>query len=58
MKIPIIPCLGKFYNFVVMITVTLNNLLSILGIYYVQMQCRFEYALIALYIFNNLITFD
>lgn len=37
MKIPIIPCIGKFYSFVVMITVTLNNLLSILGISYVQM---------------------
>lgn len=53
MKIPIIPCIEKFYSFVAMITVTLNNLLSILGISYVQMQCRFEYALIALYIFNN-----
>ena len=44
--------IGKFYNFV-MITVTLNKLLSILGINNVQMQCRFEYVLIALYIFNN-----
>ena len=45
-------CIGKFY-FVVMITVTLNKLLSILGINNDQMQCRFEYVLIALYILNN-----
>ena len=52
MKIRIF-CIGKFYNFVAMITVTLNKLLSILGINNVQMQCRFEYVLIALYIFNK-----
>ena len=49
----IITCIGKFYNFVVIITVTLNKRLSIFGIIYDQKQCRFKYVLIALYIFNN-----
>ena len=36
-----------------MITIALNKLLNILGISYVQMQCRFEYMLIAIFILNK-----
>ena len=42
MKIHIIPCIGKFYNFVVMITVTLNKL-SILGINVALNTCLMRY---------------
>ena len=53
MKIHAISCIGTFYSFVAMITITLNKFFGIMGISYVQMQCQFEYVLVSRYIFNE-----
>ena len=53
MKIHIIPRIGKFYSFVFMIIINLNNFSASWELQNVQIPCRFEYVLVVRYIFNN-----
>ena len=52
MKINIIPCIGKFYSFVVMITKSLDKVFNILGI--IMSKCNVALnTFLLLDLFNN-----